>query len=170
MIARVIAGPCFVIAAVVASGCVTEGPPTRPPPRPVQAQPEGIRVTVVDLAATRYGRDSDKNGYADEVNAMVFLFAPPHSAPLNIPGSFSFSMFKQDGKPFATWDFDVQKSAAAAEKLLPGPGYRFQLSVLDRGTDRFESEDLQLWCVFTPADGEPIRSKNPIQVTLGRLR
>jgi len=166
------AGICVVagLAMLGAVGCVTEGTPPRPAPRPIGAQPSGIVPSVVDLAATRYARDSDKNGFADEVATTAFLFAPPHNTPLTIAGTFRFTMVKLNGTPYATWDFDAAKSAAAVEKLLPGPGYRFQLARLEHGTDEFPSEDMQLRCMFTPTGGDPVQSRSPIRVTVGRLR
>jgi len=165
----------LLIAAALASasaGCVSDGPspPTRQTPRPPEPQPAGIMPKLVDLAATRYARDSDKNGYADEIAVTAFLFAPPHNAPLVVPGEFRFSMLKLDGSKFGEWVFDAEQSAAAVERLLPGPGYRFLLSLLDRGTDMIPSEDVQLICVFQPTAGEPVRGRNPIRVTVGQLR
>jgi len=167
-----VAGLCvmFGLGLLGAGGCVTEGTPPRPAPRPIEAQPSDIVPSVVDLAATRYARDSDKNGFADEVATTAFLFAPPHNTPLTIAGTFRFTMVKLDGTPHATWEFDAVKSAAAVEKLLPGPGYRFQLSLLEHGTDEFDSEDMQLRCIFTPTGGDPVQSRSPIRVTVGRLR
>jgi hypothetical protein len=152
------------------AGCVADGPTSRVHIRPPEQQPAMIVPTVVDLAATRYARDSDKNGYADEVSATAFLFAPPHNTPLTIDGEFRFSMVKLDGTPYGTWTFDKTKSAAAVERLLPGPGYRFRLSLLEHGADTFPSEDMQLWCVFKPTEGDPVQSRSPIRVTVGQLR
>lgn len=165
----------WVFAAAVASlgsagGCVNDGPTPRQTVRPPAAQPSGAVVSVVDLAATRYARDSDKNGYADEVNATAFLFAPPHETPIVVPGEFRFSLLKLDGTMKATWTFDADKAGAAVERLLPGPGYRFRLSLLDYGPDTFPSEDMQLWCVFRPVEGDPVQSRSPIRVTVGQLR
>lgn len=159
-----------VATSVLLGGCVSDGPAPRPAPRPPAVQPSGIMPSVVDVAATRYARDSDKNGFADEINATAFLFAPPHNTPITVGGSFTFTAKKLDGTDFATWKFDQGQAKAAIEKLLPGPGYRFRLSMLDRGTDQMDSEDVQLWCEFTPEGGEPIRSRSPIRVTIGKLR
>lgn len=161
-----------VLCSVAMAACVSDGPSpaARQTPRPPEPQPAGIMPKLVDLAATRYARDSDKNGYADEIAVTAFLFAPPHNAPLVVPGEFRFSMLKLDGTKFGEWVFDSEKSAAAVERLLPGPGYRFLLSLLDHSTDMIPSEDVQLVCVFQPADGEPVRGRNPIRVTVGQLR
>lgn len=160
----------LIAALAVGMGCVADGPIARTTIRPPAQQPAMIVPTVVDLAATRYARDSDKNGYADEVSATAFLFAPPHDTPLTIAGEFRFSMVKLDGTPFGTWTFDAAKSAAAVERLLPGPGYRFRLSLLEHGPDTIPSEDVQLWCVFKPASGDPVQSRSPIRITVGQLR
>lgn len=168
--ARFLAAAGLVAGLAAATGCVNDGPKPRQTVRPPAAQPSGAVVTVVDLAATRYARDSDKNGYADEVNATAFLFAPPHETPVVVPGEFRFSLLKLDGTVQATWSFDAAKSQAAVERLLPGPGYRFRLSLLDYGPDTFPSEDMQLWCVFRLTEGDPVQSRSPIRVTVGQLR
>ena len=141
------------------AGCVTDGPIPRPAPRGPAAQPAGIVPSIVDLAATRYARDSDKNGYADEIEATAFLFAPPHDTPITVPGEFGFSLTRLDGRAFAKWVFTPEQSAAVIEKLLPGPGYRFRLRILDHASDVFPSEDLQLRCEFRPTAGGGGRSR-----------
>jgi len=151
-------------------GCVTDGPIPRPAPRGPATQPVGIVPSIVDLAATRYARDSDKNGYADEVEATAFLFAPPHDTPITAAGEFHFSLVRLEGQPFATWAFTPEQSAAVIEKLLPGPGYRFRLGILDQASDVFASEDMHLRCEFRPATGTPIQGRSPIRITLGQLR
>ena len=155
---------------IAGGGCVADGPSPRQAPRAPAAQPSGIVATVVDLAAARYARDSDKNGFADEIDVTAFLFAQSHDMPLTIPGEFRFNLVKLDGTPFANWTFDTEQSAAAVQRLLPGPGYRFRLSLLDRGPDTMPSEDLQLRCDFIPASGDAVHSRSPIRVTVGKLR
>lgn len=157
-------------AAAMIGACVADGPQGKPPPRAMPAQPAGTVPTVLEVAATRYAGDSDKNGYADELSVTAFLFAPPRDIPVTVPGAFEFTLSTPEGKDMGVWRFDEEASARVIEKLLPGPGYRFRFSLLARGTDEIPTQDVQLSCRFVPAEGEAVASRSPIRITIGKIR
>lgn len=166
-------GAALAVAAVaVLAGCVADGPQgrTRPPPRPAPAQPAGIVPTVLEVAAARYANDSDKNGYADELQVTAFLFAPPRDIPVTVPGEFRFRLDRLTGENLGEWTFDADASARSVERLLPGPGYRFRFTLRDHGHDDLPSQDAQLFCEFAPEGGDAIRTRAPIRVTVGKIR
>lgn len=157
-------------AATAPFGCVADGPQGKPPPRAMPAQPAGTVPTVLEVAATRYAGDSDKNGYADELMVTAFLFAPPRDIPVTVPGAFEFTLTTPEGQDMGAWKFDEEASARVIEKLLPGPGYRFRFSLLARGSDEIPTQDVQLSCRFVPAAGEAVSSRSPIRITIGKIR
>ena len=161
-----------ILAAAMLVGCVADGPQgrTKAPPRAAPAQPAGIAPTVLEVAAARYANDSDKNGYADELQVTAFLFAPPRDIPVTVPGEFRFRLDRLSGENLGDWTFDADASARSVERLLPGPGYRFRFTLRDHGNDNLPTQDAQLFCEFVPVGGEAIRPRAPIRVTVGKIR
>jgi hypothetical protein len=171
------------LAATVLAGCVTVqdntgggmsgGAAQRPPPRDLPRPPSDTLPSEVDLVASRYAQDSDKNGYADLINVTVYLFNPreyPGSLPSR--GAFEFLLEEPGGRPLATWNFTAEETSQRLMKLLPGPGYQFKLTLLDKGGDELDVPEGQLWVTFTSASSgaRPIRSRSPIRVAIGRGR
>ena len=151
------------VAAAALAGC-SSGQPAAP------RTPSGVKPGLVSLTAANF-LDTDQNRYADRASVLVFLF--PQSAkyelPMHTPGEFVFRLEGGDGKTLREWRFDKEKTAAAARQLGPGPGYAFELSLLENGTDRLDASEGQLVCRFTPEGGEPIGTRAGSPVVLGRV-
>jgi hypothetical protein len=152
--------------------CVTEGPPTHTVPPAPSAPSPGVRPTVIDVSTGRYASDSDKNGYADVVNASVFLFnLERHPASLPADGQFVFELLDESGKRIVEWTLTAKQVQSARRDMLPGPGYVFQLNIRDHTSDNIPRTDAQLTCMYIPAQGGPtLRSPNPVRISIGKIR
>jgi hypothetical protein len=166
--AILLAGACLTIS----SGCVTEGPPTPKIPPAPSAPASDIRPTVIDISTGRFASDSDKNGYADVVNASVFLFnLERHPASLPADGQFVFELLDESGKRIAEWTLTAKEVQSSRRDMLPGPGYVFQLNIRDHTSDKIPRTDAQLNGMYIPAQGGPtLRSPNPVRVSIGKIR
>lgn len=157
---------------LLAMGCVTEGRPQHQIPPPPSAPSSDVFPTVIDVSASRFGQDSDKNGYADVVNVSVFLFnLEKHPASLHAAGQFVFELTGDDNKRIAQWTLTAAEVQACRRDLLPGPGYVFQLSIRDQISDEIPRTDAQLSVMYIPAaGGQALRSPNPVRVSIGKIR
>ena len=151
------------LAACLVAGCSSGQPQAA-------RTPSTARPGLLSLTAANF-LDTDQNRYADRATVLVFIF--PDSAryelPMHAEGEFLFRLDDPKGKPIREWRFDRQQAAAAARQLGPGPGYAFELSLLQNGSDRLEASDGVLVCRFTPVQGEPIGTRAGSPVVLGRV-
>lgn len=151
------------LACLALAGCVSAEPRDRAPPK----QPQWARPTTM-LVSTSFPEDSDGNGYFDTMGVTVYLFDDQFAvAPIQVPGTFSFTLTGPDGQDLATWTLPPDRAAAAVRAMPPGPGYVIRLSLLEGGTDRTTARNAELYAVFSPAEGEPVRAK-ALTVTVGR--
>ncbi len=151
------------------SGCVTEGRPPRPKPRDVPQQPAGITPDRVLPSSSPVLADTDRNGYVDTLTVTVYLFARGYDLPVSAPGSFEFEMSGQDGEVIETWILDERAVRAGEKRFMPGPGYQFDLKLLDSsGGDKMPAQRAEVRTRFVPAgDAAPIESRSPLTVNLG---
>lgn len=165
---RIAAG---VIAAAVVGGCVADGPQPPPAPRPVPAQPSGVRVDRLLTAASQVPEDTDRNGYYDQINVTVYLFDNAYpDAPIQVPGTFAFRLTDAKGKKIAEWAMDEAKTQEARRRFMVGPGYLFTLNLLDVGTDKLPAGEGQLNASFTPTGGTPIQPRGGTTILIGPSR
>ncbi|MBL8763992.1 MAG: hypothetical protein JNM07_06965 [Phycisphaerae bacterium] len=153
-------------AAVLVTGCVTEGPPPRDPPTPVPSQPDGIRATRMLPTVAQFAIDTNGNGLGDLIQPTIFLFNDQYAFPLALRGAFTFRLMTHHGRLLTTWEFDSAKAQAAVRMLNPGPGYVFELDMLKAGGEYPELASCDLFVTFAPQDGPAIQSRGPTTVTL----
>lgn len=160
------------LAPALLGACVTEGPPTARNPPPVPAPSADIQPVAIDVSASRFAQDSDKNGYADSITLSVFLFnIEKYPASLTAHGQFVFELSDESGKRICDWAMSEAQIQAAKRELLAGPGYVFRITMRDCGTDELPRTDAQLNCMYIPAaGGPPLRSANPVRVSVGQIR
>lgn len=168
--ARHVTPLAILLASAVMCGCVSDGPqpPPRPEPREI-AIPEGLRVHSVVLAADQYPADVDNNGFVDTFTVNVFLFPRPDQFPLPIhaEGTMTFELLDADERPVVQWMFSEAEVRRARTRPLPGPSHQFQLSLLDKGSDRFRPTRTQLRVTFDPADADPVIANGRPTVNIG---
>jgi hypothetical protein len=168
---RVLAGCAVLALGLAGGGCVTEGPPPKPLPREIPTQPEGIHPDRVLSSAGAVLTDTDRNGYVDGLGVTVYLFAKGYDLPITATGSFEFKLVEAGGaesKVICTWVLDPSATKAAIQKFIPGPGYHFDLSLLDRpGGDKLATQRAELWTRFLPVGAAPIETRSPLTVNLG---
>lgn len=151
-----------ILAAGFAAGCVSAEPKDRPPPQ----QPSWARPSTI-LISTSFPEDTNGNRYLDQIGVTVYLFDDQFAAaPLRTPGSFTFTLKSGDGAPIREWIISAEEADKAVRPMPPGPGYIFRLSLLKDGTDEIEVRNAELFSVFTPKEGEPVRGK-ALTVTIG---
>lgn len=164
--------PLAALASALLTACVTDGPPTAQSPPPLPPPSSDVQPVAIDLSASRFAQDSDKNGYADSITLSVFLFnIEKYPASLAAHGRFVFELLDESGKRLCDWSMSDAQVEAARRDLLPGPGYAFRISMRDCGSDEIEKTDAQLNCMYIPAaGGTPLRSANPVRVSVGQIR
>jgi hypothetical protein len=155
--------PALAAAALLAHGCSSGQP--RAPRTPSSVMPGLVSMTAANFL------DSDQNRYADRATVLVFLFpnSTRYELPMHAPGEFAFRLEAPDGSLIREWRFDQQQTASAARQLGPGPGYVFELSLLENGTDQLEASEGMLACRFTPEAGTPIGTRAGSPVVIGRV-
>jgi hypothetical protein len=152
------------------AACVSDGPqpPDRPQPRQI-ATPSGLSVHTVVLAADQYPADSDNNGFVDTFNVNVFLFprSDEFPLPIHVDGTMSFELLDSDERPIVEWVFTEEQVRQVRTRPLPGPSHQFQLSLLEKGNDRYRPTRTQLRATFNPADGDPVVANGRPTVNIG---
>jgi len=151
-------------------GCVTDGPqpPERRQPRQI-ATPAGLKVHTVVLAADQYPVDTDNNGFVDTFNVNVFLFprSDQFPLPIHVDGTMTFELLDGDERPIVEWFFTEEQVRQMRTRPLPGPSHQFQLSLLEKGSDRFRPTRTQLRVTFNPVDGDPVVANGRPTVNIG---
>ena len=158
--------PVFLtIPAVVLAACAAE--PTRRAERPpADATPGVLAITATDFV------DTDSNKYRDTSTVVLYIF--PESAQYQLPmkaeGTFEFALEDGEGRPIARWKIDENRSGEARRQLPPGPGYIFELSLFEFGSDQLTAPEAELVATFFPADGgPPLRSRTQSPLLIGSL-
>lgn len=150
------------------AGCVTEDPRRRNSAPAVQA-PAGSQPAVLQIFAGA-ARDTNGNNYVDTVTITAFLFDEQrYDLPIRVEGSFTFRLTRADGTVLAEWQFSPEDGDRALVRMPPGPGYRFDLSLLAKGGDKLEPQAVDLTGVFTPVKGTPVTSAGGATLRLGRI-
>ena len=159
----------LLLGAAALPGCVSEGPPPRAEPQDLPQQPVNLQPSRMAFYVSNQVLDSDNNGYADQINAAVYIFADNYPIAIAVPGSLRFTLSDRAGKVLAQWSFDKEQTAMLAQRLPPGPGYVLRLSLADVGSDKLESQTAEISGDFTPESGAPLRAKGT-ELRVGRLR
>jgi hypothetical protein len=146
------AGIAAAALAILIAGCASSRPGNQPspPPRSGSARPDTLTIAADNFV------DTDGNRYRDSAVVVVYLFSEKHTLPMQVEGEFAFILQSHSGQRLAEWRFDRQATAAAMQQLPPGPGYIFQLSLLESGTDRIEEREADLIAAFLPASSGPV--------------
>ncbi len=160
------AGLCLALLA----SCVESG--NRRGSNSVRRAPAGAEANTVALFASGAFEDTDGNGYGDANQVLAYVYADPmrYPIPIEIEGSFTFTLTAMSGHVLAEWKFDEEAAARSRGRLPAGPGYVFQLSLLQASTDKIEQSEAELRCEFRPHKGEPIRSRLSAPLIVGRTR
>lgn len=153
------------------AGCVTDGPPARTPPRPIQPQPAGLVVDRVVPAIDKLADDTDRNGYYDTFRVAIFFFASGYAQSIESEGSLTCTLSEPNtGKVLASWTMDppAMKEAWGMSGVMPG--YSLLLNMNQVGSDRTEDREALFSCSFTPTGGRPVTSLSRLVVMVGPLR
>lgn len=151
------------------AGCVADRPRTgtsAPPPRSAPPQ------RVVPVADGRFV-DTDANGYGDTNRVIAYVFADAgYQVPMEADGAFTFTLVDRAGKTIREWSFSRDQAAARRARLSVGPGFIFDLSLLEAGgSDATEEQEGELVGAFAPASGgDPLRFRLTAPVVIGRVR
>lgn len=162
-------------------GCQTERTSTsdgwRMPPQPRSAPtpPPSLKADRMVFTVGSKPEDTNNNGFPDMIRVSIALFSSQHPTALRQSGAFVFTLHRkgQAGSPGETpmveWRLEGDAVKQAESQMLAGPCYIFQLSLLDRGTDRLPLEQADLVCEFIPADGSPtVTSEGVRTIQIGR--
>lgn len=158
--------PSAALLATIASGivgCAGGGNPAARP-APASADPVGLSCTVQNFV------DTDGNGFLDTSAVYVYVFASGYPVAQRAEGSFEFRLQTAQGERIATWNFDERQSRAArSDALPPGPGFRFELSLLPAG-DRRDDREAELVVLYTSKRGRTLMAKPPAAILVGKGR
>jgi hypothetical protein len=170
-------------ALVVALSCCTQtqevtntySRPSPPRPRPAPAVPSGARADAMVLNVEASPVDTDGNGYPDRIRATVHLFDTRYAPPIHEDGAIVFVLHPSGAagrpgtEPLRQWRFAEARLAEARGLSRFGACYRFQLSLLDEGTDAVNVSMADLACRFEPSDGRaPARAGGVATIQIGR--
>ena len=162
--AGVAVGFVLALALALETGCQTERVVTRsarPPaarPHPAPRMPSGTEPSRMALFVGQPG-DADGNGYPDLIQVEAALFADEYPIAFAAEGSFVFTLYRRgharnrEAEPIREWRFGPEETSARLMGAIYGRGYRFALSLLDDGTDRYRTMEADLRGRFEPADG-----------------
>lgn len=169
---------CMLIA-----GCATEtrttttntARPLPPEPQPAPVTPANAHASRMVFAVGSKPDDTDGNGYPDRIDATVMLFAQRYPTPMFVDGTFEFTLHASgqttnaDAPSLAQWTVSGEAIEKTKARTTIGPQYRFTLSLLDAGTDRYPLALADLTCTFIPADGStPVASDGVRSIQIGR--
>jgi hypothetical protein len=137
--------------------CAADSGGGRPTPTPASARPG-----LLSIAANNF-MDTDGNKHRDLSTVVVYIFpdSAQYALPLAADGVFEFTLESADGRPVRHWRFDQRQTAEARRDLAPGPGFVFDLSLLENGSDRIAITEAELVATFHPAGaaGPPLRAR-----------
>jgi hypothetical protein len=153
----------ILLAAVASAGCVSTNPSA--PATPSNIKPAKLVPIAGDF------EDTDANRYRDTTRVVVYLYADSEKYPLSMraDGSFQFRLENPAGQTIATWNFDRERTRKSLRQLPPGPGFVFDLSLLDLGTDKIQDSEAELIVTFTPVDGPVLRARPTAPLLIGPL-
>ncbi len=164
--ARVFVLFATVAGAFVSVGCVTE-PSARH--RDVASPPSDVHATSVQIFAAA-PRDTNSNGYGDTISVTMYLFDEQrYPLPIAVSGSVRFDLKSGSGAVIASWGFSREETRRVLQSMAPGPGYRFELSLLDKGGDKLENQEALLTVEFQPESGAPVKSPGGVALRIGRV-
>jgi hypothetical protein len=144
-------------------GASTQQAGSRPP---ASATPGVLALTATDFF------DTDGNKFRDTSTIVVYIFADSahYQLPMRAQGEFDFRLETPDGQPIGRWRFDRRQTEGARRDLAPGPGFVFELSLLQGGTDRIAAPAAELIATFIPADGEqPLHARTQSPLLVGSV-
>ncbi len=150
------------VAMLVSFGCTGNGQTRKP------RKPDGDITPVQIQLNVGMPFDADGNGYADTIQALVYLFPDSRVSPFPVRNSGTFNFIMQDGSGnlVAQWVFPPEIVEQAQRNLPAGPGYSMYLR-LAPGEDAIPplSADIHVW--FLTESGQEIRSTGRASVRLG---
>lgn len=153
------------------AACVADGPPPRPQPREVPAQPGGLRVDRVVPALDKLADDSDRNGYYDTIRVAVFLFSNSYTQSIEAEGTLTFRLTNPvDDSELARWVYTPEQVRQAWGRSGIMPGYNFLLNLNDVGSDHLTVDEALFSCTFKPVNGPPVETMSRLVVLVGALR
>lgn len=170
-------------ATLLAVGCQTtvvtsDGRPMPPTPRAARAVPESVPPDRMVLLHAQKAVDTDGNGYPDQIEVLCSLFADGFNASIEWDGAFAFELYRMgdahrpDAKPIAAWRYETPAVEQARVLASYGPCYRFNLSLIEAGSERVPSQHGDLRGRFEPAgEAAAINASDevrPVQVGGGR--
>jgi hypothetical protein len=152
-------------ALLAASGCARVDRDDRPKP-PVQPA-SGLTPTSLFISVS-HPEDTNNNAYFDTIRTTIYIFSEQFpQASIYLPGSFEFALVSRDSTRLVEWTITEEAARAMVRKAPPGPGYFVTLSMLDRGTDQFPSDVVNLEATLKYGDGMELRGR-PTAIRIGR--
>ncbi len=161
---RAVAWVIALLAAMAPVSCTTG--PSRPDSAPDSAVPGVLALTATDFI------DTDSNKYRDTSTVVIYVFAESaqYKLPMKAEGTFEFVLEDRGGRALARWNIGPDRSGAARRQLPPGPGYVFEISLLEFGSDRLDVPEAELVATFIPDDGgRPLRARTQSPLLLGSV-
>lgn len=160
------------VVALSLSGCsrttgvtTSDGRPMPPDPRPAPQTPAEAPITSVVLLHPIKAVDTNGNAYGDHIPVEVYLIAEPHPTPTYREGTFDFVLLPpsdesgEQREPIAQWSFDSETAQKRRIRQFFGPGYAFELSLLDSGGERGAATTAQIVCRFQSTTGAQAASQ-----------
>jgi len=178
---RVLITALLVILTSVLPACETtvtsdSGRPMPPTPRAAPKTPDAAVPNALVLRHPTKAVDTNGNAFPDQIIIEIYLFAKPHPMPVHRAGMFTLALQRSDSRQpdaeaLAQWTIDAERARQSRIRHpVWGAGYRFELSLLETGTDRYPPQMAYLTCRFIPSDeteGQPITSKGAHWLQIG---
>ena len=148
------------VVAFGSGGCVTETVSSTlgsSPRREVRyVAPAPASAPINDLAVLKGMRpfDTTGDGFPNQINVSVYLFARPYAVPRFVEGALIFTLTPpREVEPIAEWTFDSAALAASRIRNVIGEGYTVKLDLSKAGVSHVPSGSGDLKVVFVPTDG-----------------
>ena len=178
---RTVAALSVCLAIMLTSGCQTnvrtnDGRPMPPDPRPAPQTPSEAMANAIALRVGPKPRDTNGNGFPDQIQIEAYLFSEPFPSPIYEQGAFIFELYPTgesttpDMQPLRAWRVEKEILESSRTRTLYGPGYLLALSLLDdEGSDRYPLIAADLVCRFEPeSGGEAVKGSGVYTLQLGR--